>query len=152
MDGLDRKLLTQLQEDCSLSHPELGEIVNLSASQVSRRIARMQQAGLIRKQVALLDGDSLGLGTEASISVTLASYAPDIVSRFQARISALPQVLDCCATTGDADYLLRVITVDLKALSRLINHDLLGYGDVASVRSSVVLDRIKRTTALPLPG
>lgn len=152
MDDLDRKILAQLQQDCSRSHADLAALVHLSPSQVSRRIARLEQEGIVRGQVALLDPDALGLDTEAQILVTLASYAGDVLSGFHARISALPEVLDCCATTGDADYWLRVVTRDLKALSRLINRDLLGHGDVASVRSSIVLDRIKRTTALPLPA
>jgi DNA-binding Lrp family transcriptional regulator len=73
------------------------------------------------------------------------------VQRFHQRISALEEVLECCATTGDSDYLLRIVARDLQAYSRLINQELLGHGDIASVRSSVVLDRIKQTTALPLP-
>ena len=147
---MDRKILQQLQVDSSLSHADLGEIVNLSSSQVSRRIARLQQEGVIRQQVTLLDADSLGLQVEAFVTVTMASYAADIINRFHERISALDGVLDCCATTGGSDYLLRVVAADLKGLSKIINEDLLGHGDVASLRSSVVLDRIKRTTALPL--
>ncbi|MBS0255031.1 MAG: Lrp/AsnC ligand binding domain-containing protein, partial [Proteobacteria bacterium] len=64
---------------------------------------------------------------------------------------ALPQVVECCALTGDADYLLRVLTRDLASFSALMNEEVLGHGDVAGVRSSIVLDRIKRTTQLPLP-
>jgi DNA-binding Lrp family transcriptional regulator len=150
MDQIDRKILTQIQVDSSRSHAELGELVNLSASQVSRRIARMQQDGLIRKQVAILDEEQLGLMVEAYISVTLGSYARATVAGFQDRVSALEEVIDCCATTGDSDYLLRIVTRDLKDLSRLINEELLGHGDVDNVRSSITLDVIKRTTALPV--
>jgi DNA-binding Lrp family transcriptional regulator len=151
MDQIDRKILTQLQVDSSLSHTDLGERVHLSASQISRRIARLQADGIIRQQVTLLDEEALGLQVEAFVAVTMASYASDVVSRFHDRVSAIEGVLDCCATTGDSDYQLRVVARDLRGLSRLINRDLLGHGDVASVRSSVVLDRIKHTTALPLP-
>jgi DNA-binding Lrp family transcriptional regulator len=150
MDQTDRRILGQLQIDASRSHADLGDLVHLSASQVSRRIARMQQDGPIRKQVAILDETGLGLTVEAYISITLTSYSRDVVSGFHARVSALDQVLDCCATTGDADYLLRIVARDLKSLSRLINEALLGHGDVANVRSSITLDVIKRTTALPL--
>ncbi len=150
MDQIDRKILMQLQTDSSRSHADLGEIVHLSASQVSRRIARMQNEGLIRKQVAILDEEHLGLMVESYVSITLGSYARDVVSRFQDRVAALDAVLDCCATTGDSDYLLRIVTRDLKDLSRLINEELLGHGDVDNVRSSITLDVIKRTTSLPL--
>lgn len=150
MDQLDRKILTQLQADASLSHADIGEIVHLSASQVSRRIARLQQDGIIRKQVALLDEENLGLHVEAFVAVTMSSYAPEVIGGFHGRMQAIGGVLDCCATTGDSDYLLRILARDLRGLSELINQDILGHGDVASVRSSVVLDRIKRTTELPL--
>ena len=150
MDQIDRKILMQLQTDSSRSHADLGDIVHLSASQVSRRIARMQNEGLIRKQVAILDEEHLGLMVESYVSITLGSYARDVVSRFQDRVAALDAVLDCCATTGDSDYLLRIVTRDLKDLSRLINEELLGHGDVDNVRSSITLDVIKRTTSLPL--
>ena len=66
-------------------------------------------------------------------------------------MSSIDQVVDCCATTGDADYLLRIVARDLRSFSTLINQELLGHGDIARVHSSVVLERIKRTTTLPLP-
>ncbi|WP_225008392.1 Lrp/AsnC family transcriptional regulator [Novosphingobium percolationis] len=151
MDDMDRRILAQLQSDSGRSHADLAEVVGLSASQVSRRIARLQADGVIRGQVALLDEQALGLQVEAFVAVAMASYAPEVVRAFHERISSLEEVLDCCATTGDSDYLLRIVAHDLRAYSRLMNEQLLGHGDVASVRSSVVLDRIKQTTALPLP-
>ena len=87
---------------------------------------------------------------QAYVSITLSSYARDIVAGFQDRVSALDEVLDCCATTGDSDYLLRIVSRDLKGLSQLINEELLGHGDVDNVRSSITLNVIKRTTALPV--
>jgi len=150
MDQMDRRILAQLQADSSRSHADLAETVHLSDSQVSRRIARLQEDGVIRQQVALLDEEALGLQVEAFVAVAMASYAPDAVRLFHERISSLDEVLDCCATTGDSDYLLRIVARNLKAYSQLMNEQLLGHGDVASVRSSVVLNRIKRTTALPL--
>jgi Lrp/AsnC family leucine-responsive transcriptional regulator len=85
------------------------------------------------------------------VTVTLSSYARSEVQAFHSRVVELPQVIECCSLTGDSDYLLRVLTKDRAAFSKFLNEDLLGHGDVARVRSSIVLDRIKRTTALPLP-
>ena len=150
MDRTNRKLLALLQHDASPSHAELAEQVNLSPSQCSRRIQRLTADGVIRAQVALLDEAALGLGVEAYVTVTLASYAREVAEGFHARIAALPQVVECCALTGDADYLLRVLTRDLASFSALMNGEVLGHGDVAGVRSSIVLYRIKRTTELPL--
>ena len=152
MDKIDLRILAQLQADSSRSHAELADAIHLSSSQVSRRIAKLEQDGIIRQQVALLDEEGLGLQVEAFVTVAMASYAPDVVTGFHHRMSALDQVVDCCATTGDADYLLRVVARDLRSFSALINQELLGHGDIARVHSSVVLERIKRTTALPLPA
>jgi Lrp/AsnC family transcriptional regulator, leucine-responsive regulatory protein len=151
MDNMDQRILALLQADAALSHGEIADRVHLSSSQVSRRIVRMTQEGIIRRQVVLLDEEQLGLSMEAFVAVSLSSYKPELVSAFHARISALDEVLDCCATTGQADYLLRIVARDLRSFSNLLNNELLGHGDVANVQSNVVLDRIKRTTALPLP-
>ncbi|MBW8784850.1 MAG: Lrp/AsnC family transcriptional regulator [Novosphingobium sp.] len=150
MDRTDLKLLALLQEDAAMSHADLGERVGLSPSQCSRRIQRLSNDGVIRRQVALLDEALLGFNVEAFIMVALTSYASEAVVAFHARMIANSAIVECCALTGDSDYLLRVVTLDLPALSLLINEVLLGHGDVASVRSSIVLNRIKRTTALPL--
>jgi Lrp/AsnC family leucine-responsive transcriptional regulator len=151
MNRIDRKILALLQTDASISHADLGARVNLSPSQCSRRIARLQELGIIRGTVALLDEAELGLQLEAYVTVTLSSYARSEVAAFHSRVVELPQVIECCSLTGDSDYLLRVLTRDRAAFSKFLNEDLLGHGDVARVRSSIVLDRIKRTTALPLP-
>jgi Lrp/AsnC family leucine-responsive transcriptional regulator len=151
MDKMDRRLLALLQEDASLSHIEIGEKVHLSASQCSRRLQRLQQEGYIAKQVALLDSEKLGLQVEAYVTVTLTSHVAGAATAFHERVRRHPSILECCGLTGDADYLLHVVTENLAAFSALINDHLLGEGHVATVRSSIVLTRIKRTTALPLP-
>ena len=154
MDRMDRKILQHLQNDAAMSHAELGERVHLSASQVSRRIQRLQNDGIIFRQVTLLDEQKLGLQVEVYVAVSLSSYAPESVRKFHERMTKLDEVLLCASTTGDLDYLLRIVVKDLRAYSHLLNNELLGHGDVSSVRSSVVLDRIKHATALPLhdPG
>lgn len=151
MDSFDRRLLAELQANTTISHAELSERVHLSPSQCSRRLQRLQQAGYIRRQVALLDPAKIGLEVEAYILVTLTSHVAGAAAAFHDRVRRHDAIVDCCALTGDADYLLRVVTANLAALAALINDYLLGQGDVASVRSSIVLSEIKRTTALPLP-
>ena len=151
MDKTDRRLLALLQEDASLSHQELGERVHLSASQCSRRLQKLHQDGMVVKQVALLDEQKLGLQVEAYVMVRLTSHVADAAAAFHDRVRSHPAIVECCSLTGDADYLLRIVTATLADLAALINDHLLSEGDVASVRSSIVLNRIKRTTALPLP-
>ena len=152
MDRHDRRILALLQEDSSMSHADIAQRVHLSASQCSRRIQRLLAEGYIRKQVALLDPEKLGLTVEAYVTVTLSSYEKSAVAGFHDRIRSLPDIVECCAMTGDTDYMLRIMSRDLRSFTRLINEDILGVGDVANVRSSIVLDHVKRTTALPIAG
>lgn len=150
MDRIDRKILQHLQRDAAMSHAELGERVHLSASQVSRRIQRLQNEGIISRHVALLDEYKLGLNVEVYVAVSLSSYAPESVTKFHERMARLHEVMLCASTTGDLDYLLRIVTKDLRSYSKFLNNEILGHGDVSSVRSSVVLDRIKHETSLPI--
>lgn len=150
MDRTDIRILSILQEDASMSHAELAERVHLSPSQCSRRIQRLWTDGIIRAQVALLDEAAVGLRVEAYVTITLASYARDMVEGFHKRIAALPEIVECCALTGDSDYMVRVLATDLDAFARILNEELLGHGDVAGVKSSIVLNRIKRTNLVPL--
>ena len=151
MDATDRRLLAQLQENAGISQMELSDKVHLSASQCSRRIQKLQQDGYIDRQVVLLNNRKLGLEVEAYVMVALTSHKANEAAAFHERVKQHPAIVECCSLTGDADYLLRVVTTNLDALADLINNSLLGKGDVASVKSSIVLTRIKRTTALPLP-
>src|SRR5688572_27730895 len=101
MDKLDRRLLGLLQEDSSLSHIELGEMVNLSASQCSRRLQRLHQDGYVAKQVALLDPERLGLQVEAYVMVTLATHGAGAATAFHERVGRHPAIMECCGLTGD---------------------------------------------------
>lgn len=151
MNRTDHTILALLQSDASISHVELGARVHLSPSQVSRRIQKLQAQGIIRGTVVLLDEALLGLQLEAYVTVSLSSYSRAVVADFHRRILQLPEIIECCALTGDSDYLLRVCARDRASFSKLVSDDLLGHGDVARVRSSIVLQRVKKTTALPLP-
>lgn len=150
MDKIDVRLLQLLQEDAARSHAELAEAVHLSPSQCSRRIQKLQDDGYIARQVALLDRERIGVKVDAYVTVSLSSYSRQVVAGFHKRMQAMDCVVECCALTGDADYLLRIVSTDLQAFAKIVNDEILGSGDVASVRSSIVLDTIKRSTAYPL--
>ena len=150
IDRTDIRLLEQLQRDATLSHAALGERVHLSASQVSRRIARLQEAGLIRGHTALLDPDVLGLDVEAFTSVSLDRHESGVGEAFEQGIQEIDEILDCMAVTGEADYILRIVAPDLDAFARFITDRLIKLPGVKMVRSSIGLHRIKRSHALPL--
>ena len=150
MDEFDVKLLQALQSDGRLSNFELADMVGLSASQCSRRRAALENAGTIASYHAHLDGEALGLGIVVFVQVTLATHSPDNSRRFLKLIESLEEVQEAYALTGEADYLIKVTITDLKALSRLLNDIFLPHDSVAHVRSSIVLNRLKQTSQLPL--
>ena len=150
MDELDIKLLDALQSDGQLTNFALADRVGLSASQCSRRRAALEAGGVIEGYHARLAPHALGLGVMAFVQVTLATHSPDNSQRFQKLIDALPEVQEAYSLTGEADYLVKLIVTDLKALSRILNEVFLPHESVAHVRSSIVLDRLKQTGRLPL--
>lgn len=171
LDAIDRRILAILQTDGRLSNQEVAERVNLSPSQCLRRIRRLEEAGVIRDYVALLDADKLGLGLLAYVNVRLEkrslsqgqNYSPDRreryvtdglaeshASSFSAAIAGWPEVVACHAMTGEMDYLLRVHVEDMEHFSRFVQDQLLHHPSVIDVKTSFSLKCIKETTALPL--
>jgi DNA-binding Lrp family transcriptional regulator len=150
MDQNDIKLLAALQADGRLTNFELAESVGLSASQCSRRRTALESDGVIASYHARLSEKALGLDIVAFVQVTLATHSPDNSKRFAALAAGLEEVLEAYSLTGEADYLIKLVVPDLKALARILNEVFLPHGSVAHVRSSIVLDRLKQTARLPL--
>jgi len=150
LDKYDIALLTALQKNASATHQQLGEQVHLSASQVSRRISRLQSSGIIRRTVALLDPARIGLGVRAISYVTLARHGGDEGTAFEQEIAAFPEVLECFAVTGESDYILQIVAASLSELSESVLRRLTRITAVNSIRSNIVLQSIKSSTELPL--
>ncbi|HEU4852420.1 MAG TPA: Lrp/AsnC family transcriptional regulator [Telluria sp.] len=155
LDKTDRKILAILQQDGRLSNQEVADRVSLSPSPCLRRIKRLEEAGVIRQYVALLDPAQIGLGLLAYVNVRLekhtqSSSASTPHSDFAASVEGWPEVVACYAMTGEMDYLLRVHVEDMDHFSRFMMKTLLTHPAVADVKSSFALTRIKDTTALPL--
>jgi len=150
LDRTDLRILDILQEQGRLSNQEIAERVSLSPSPCLRRIKRLEDAGVIRQYVALLEPDKLGLGLLAYVSVKLEKRGKMPMEDFGARVQGWPEVAACYAMTGEMDYLLRVHVEDLPHFSRFVMDQLLRQPGVVDVKSSFALERIKETTALPL--
>lgn len=170
LDKTDRKILSVLQADGRLSNQDVAEQVSLSPSPCLRRVKRLEEAGVIRQYVALLDPEKIGLGLLAYVNVRLEKHsdasanahstarvlAPNLVTStspradFAVAVSQWPEVVACYAMTGEMDYLLRVHVEDMEHFSRFMMATLLRHPAVLDVKSSFALQRIKDTTALPL--
>jgi DNA-binding Lrp family transcriptional regulator len=130
VDAFDLKILGALQDDGRLTNQLLADIVGLSASQCSRRRMRLEVI--------------------AFIQITLATHSPDNAKRFRALVNRVDDIQEAYSLTGDADYLLKAVLRDLKSLSDIVNNVLMPHQSVAHVRSSIVLDRLKESSKLPL--
>ena len=150
IDGFDRKILALLQEDARLTNNDLSERVNLSPSQCSRRRQRLEDDGLIKGYRAVLDRDRLGFSLVNVISVTLATHNRDNARRFADLLTRLPEVQEAHALTGEMDYILKVVTPDLKSLARFVNDVLLPHDSVQHVKTAIVLETLKETASLPV--
>jgi len=150
MDAFDVKLLAALQEDGRLTNNEIADKVGLSAAQCSRRRTALEDASVIRSYHATLSRDALGLDVLVFVHVTLARHSPDNARNFHSLVEKIEEVQEAYSLTGEADYLLKVTVQDLKALARILNDVLLRHESVAHVRTSVVLERLKQSTSLPL--
>lgn len=152
LDSFDWRLLAALQADASATNAALGEKVGLSPSQVSRRRARLEEAGIVTGYRAMLDPAAVGLGVTVYVHVSLATHSRENARRFRDLVRLTPAILEAHALTGEADYLLKIATGSLAALAALVNEVLLPHDSVARVRSEIVLETLKEPGPLPLAG
>ena len=150
LDRYDLALLDALQRDGNATNAVLGESVHLSASQISRRLQRLNETGLIAGVAAILDPAAIGLDVTAFAHVILEQHGKAQSEAFEAAASALPEVMECFSVSGDADYLLRIVAPDLQAFSELMMKRVLRLPGVAHIKTNIALQKVKQTHVLPL--
>ena len=150
MDRTDRKILAELQKNGRLSSQALAAKVGLSTSPCWRRVRRMEKAGVIAANVAILDPVSLGLDVIAFAQVSLEDHHPDSVLEFDRMVKDLPEIQECHAMSGQHDYQLKVICESIGAYDQLLSKHILRVKAVHTVNTSFVLRTNKNTTAIPL--
>ena len=151
LDELDRKILDLLQAEPGLNASALGERVGLSQSACWRRVQRLRDAGVIRDQPAVLDREKLGLNTMVFALVKLTSQGRSDLTEFSKAVESCPEVLDCYVLMGTVDFLLRIVTEDIKAYERFFFDRLSQLPGVQEITSNIALSEIKHTTSLPIP-
>lgn len=150
LDRVDRRILDLLQREGALSVAEVATRTGLSTTTCWRRIQQLEQAGVIKGRVALLDRAALGLDVTIFAHVKLSSQGRDAIAAFAEGVRERPEVLDCYTTMGEWDFLLRVVTRDIKAFEAFYLDHLSKLPFVQSINSSVAVTVIKETTALPI--
>lgn len=150
LDSLDARILALIQEDAGLSVAEVAERVGLSSSPCWRRIKRMEEAGVIQGRATLLDREKLGLGFEVYATLKLTLPTKDNLDAFEAAVCRWPEVMQCATVTGEADYVLRIVTRDMHAFDAFLRDRILSLGLVSNVQSRIVMRSVKNSTAVPL--
>lgn len=149
MDAKDRQIVRILQQEGRLSNQELAERVNLSPSPCLRRVRMLEERGVITGYSAQVDARAYGLQITAFIRIRLEAHERKRVAEFEARVAAIDEILDCHLLTGDADYLLKVMTADLDAYEAFVRKQLHAIPGVASINTSIVYGTVKAAAAYP---
>ncbi|OEC60916.1 Lrp/AsnC family transcriptional regulator [Pseudomonas sp. ENNP23] len=152
LDAYDRRILDLLQEDAGLSTAEIAERVGLSQSPCWRRIQRLKEEGVIRRQVTLLDRRKIGLNAQIFAQVKLNAHGRSNLTEFAEAMRGFPEVLECHVLMGAVDFMLRVVTRDIEAYERFFFEKLSMVPGIQEVNSIVALSEIKSTTCLPVEG
>jgi Lrp/AsnC family leucine-responsive transcriptional regulator len=151
LDRTDRRILDLVQRNGRISNLELAESVGLSPTPCARRLKRLEESGLIRETVTLLDQDALGLKLTAYIGISMDRHTPDRFAAFEAEVTSYPEVLECSVVTGQAaDYLLKAVLPDMQHYEQFLLGRLTRIPGVTGVHSSFELRRVVQRTALPL--
>jgi Lrp/AsnC family transcriptional regulator len=150
MDTIDRKILSVLQEDASLSVAEISQRVGLSSTPCWKRIQRLEADRVIKKRVAIVDPEKLGLGVTVFVSVETSDHSEGWLTHFAEVVGAMPEVMEFYRMAGDVDYMLRVIVADIHGYDAFYKR-LIAAVPLKNVTSRFAMEKIKSTTALPIP-
>jgi len=150
LDEIDLRILRVLQKNGRITHSDLSEQVNLSPSACHRRVQRLEQDGVIRDYVALLDTRAAQRGTTVFVEISLSGQADELLDAFEKAVAKVPDVLECHLMAGSADYLLKVVARDSEEFARIHRQRLARLPGVLKMQSSFALKTVCKTTALPL--
>ena len=146
----DRRLLNELQRDTTRNQSELAGLVGLSRTSCWRRIREFEDAGLIERQVALLNPKIAGFNIQVLLLVAMTEHTDENRQSFERHVSILPEVTECFSVSGDRDYVLHVVVQDMDTYNDFLNSEVLKHPAVRSASSTFVLRRVKYSTVLPL--
>lgn len=146
----ERRLLALLQQDSRLTMQELAEGVGMSSSAVWRRVRSLEERGVIERYAVIVNAKKAGFSLASMVQVSLARHEQKDVDNFIREVQQHPEVLECFATSGEADFHLRVVAEDIDAYNVFLDDFIFKLPGVSQVRSNIVLKEIKADTALPL--
>lgn len=150
IDETDQRILKVIQGNAALSVADIADAVGLSTSPCWRRIKRMEDNGVIKSRITVLDAAQLGLDFEVFVNVKLTLPNRENMDIFEAEILNMPEVVQCSVVTGSVDFMLRVVTQDMNGYDAFLRESLLQIGLVSDVQSHIVMRHIKDGPSLPI--
>jgi Lrp/AsnC family transcriptional regulator len=151
LDAIDWRILRVLQRDAALSVAAIGDEVGLSANPCWRRIRRLEDLGVIRSRVALVSPEAIGLGTTVIVAIRTRRHDPEWLDAFSRAVEGIDEIVECHRMAGDIDYLLKLRVRDIADYDRIYQRLIARVPDLSDVTSNFSMERLKETTALPLP-
>ena len=145
----DRQILAELQRDSRLTMQQLADTLGMSSSACWRRVKSLEESGVIDRYAVIVNRGKAGFGLSSMVHVSLARHEQKNVDNFVHEVMRHPEVLECFATSGEADFHLRVVVEDIDAYNEFLDNFIFGLPGVSQVRSNIVLKEIKVDTALP---
>lgn len=149
MDRLDKKILKLLQEDATIAVADIAKKVGLSTTPCWRRIQKLEEEGVIRKRVALLDTAAINARVTVFVSIRTNAHSVEWLKRFSEVIAEFPEVVEFYRMSGEVDYLLRVVVPDIAAFDEFYKR-LIAKIEIRDVSSAFAMEQIKYTTEMPL--
>jgi Lrp/AsnC family transcriptional regulator len=149
LDDYDRRILKLVQSDCDRTVQDIADLIGLSATPTARRLKRVAEQGIIRKNVSLLDGEALGLHATLFVSIRTSRHDAEWLGKFAEGVRRMPEVVEFYRLSGDVDYLLKLCLPDVRAYDEVYKK-LIAIAPLSDVSASFAMDAIKNTTELPV--
>ena len=150
MDAIDRKILEILQEDCMISYKEIATSIGLSYNPTYERIRRMEEEGIIKSRVAILDPKKIGVHLFVYCNITLKEQSKKSLIDFEKRIKTIPEIIEAFSLTGVYDYMLKIAIRDIDAYNTFIMNKIANIPNIGQYHSNIVMSVVKDETALSI--
>ncbi len=150
MDHTDRKIIRELQRDGRLTNQELSERVNLSPSPCLRRVRNLEKSGVLTGYTALVDQEKYGLGLDVFVQVKLERSTEELMATFEEEIRSIDEILECYLITGSSDYLLHIVSQNLKTYEKFMRERMTKIPGIATVETSISFGMVKKKHAFPV--
>lgn len=150
LDTINQKILDILQENSSITNAELAQKIGLAPASTFERVKKLEKCGIIKKNVALVDGEKVGKGTVVFVIINMAEHSVKSIKDFSAQVKQVPEVLECYRLAGERDYILKIVTHDIQSYESLAINKIAKIAGIARTNTYFVLSTLKQQTKIPI--